>query len=277
MSRFAIKYDRFWINSGDGSQLIQSFQELRLRVVRNLGDLDIEGDEYDEYIPDNTIYTWNGRLYCRDIKKIICQIGGKETGRTILRNLRPETINVMPYEKAELNAEGGGERGSWINGIWVPDNKKRLLWVIKFTPAVWRLPGSSSFGLGKKKQYISYDPDSIFLHELVHVLCAQKNRKIAHRRQQLPWRYDNDSDFYSILIGNIYRSEYGFDDARTSHRSLKTTKQTSKEFVKIRAVRKALKIMKKEMRNIYNQLKQVKANWNPIRDYEARYVKQAER
>jgi hypothetical protein len=139
------------------------------------------------------------------------------------------TLTVMPYrpkDENDVNADSAAQRdrgSTWLgfpvrdtDGSVMPDvdpgTGKGSSVTIDYSPEMWGAGGTAHFS-GP-----ATDPDDVLCHELVHA-GRQMNGK-EHMRA-VDGHYDNEEEFDSILVTNIYLSEKKQIKLRGSHRSLK--------------------------------------------------------
>src|SRR5262249_21765490 len=75
-------------------------------------------------------------------------------------------------------------------------------------------------------------PDAILLHELVHGLRIQRGQFL--RMPTWDKGYDNEEEFFAVLLANIYMSETGKTRLRADHHGqskLRTDRNTSETFL----------------------------------------------
>ncbi|MCL2714750.1 MAG: hypothetical protein FWD68_09275 [Alphaproteobacteria bacterium] len=122
-------------------------------------------------------------------------------------------------------------------------------------------------------------PDEILLHEMVHAVRLMKGLMIPII--PLPNDYENDEEFFAILVANIYASEthrvirvskgVSYPDQRADHNKYKLSTESEIDFMPAKddgdfhfvLVRKLVA----EQPAFTNSLRQVDCPFNPIRRY----------
>jgi Effector protein len=139
------------------------------------------------------------------------------------------TLTVMPYrpeDENDVNASSSPnrQRGSTWLGFPLRDSDGDVIRgagrgtgggssvTINFSPEMWGATGTAHFS-GPAS-----DPDEVLCHELVHA-GRQMNGK-RHKRA-VDGDYDNEEEFVSIVVTNIYLSEKKQVKLRGSHKTLK--------------------------------------------------------
>jgi hypothetical protein len=143
---------------------------------------------------------------------------------------RDRKLTVMPYRPKndnDVNADSEAQRdrpstwlgfpvrdtdGSVIHGIGRGTGEGSSV-TIDYSPEMWGRDGTAHFS-GPAS-----DADDVLCHELVHA-GRQMNGK--EHSKALNGHYNNEEEFVSILVTNIYLSEKEQVKLRGSHRSIKT-------------------------------------------------------
>src|SRR5262249_19629821 len=81
--------------------------------------------------------------------------------------------------------------------------------------------GSKGTGLGSGS-HIQFDPNATdpektIVHELLHSLREMRGQLNQIPTETVLFQYENEEEFFAMLIGNIYLSEIGREDLRASH------------------------------------------------------------
>jgi hypothetical protein len=103
-----------------------------------------------------------------------------------------------------------------------------------------RFEKSSGKGTGKgSSSHIEFDPNAedaekTIVHELLHSLREMRGQLNQVPTEAVLDQYENEEEFYAMLIGNIYLSEIGRTDLRASHivyQELEESQKTSAGFL----------------------------------------------
>jgi hypothetical protein len=162
-----------------------------------------------------------GALEKHDVSKaVLAEVKSAKTLRLTVRPYHPRNAN-------DVNADSAAQRdrpSTWL-GFRVRNNDGTVTHgvgrgtgegsdvTIHFSPEMWGRDGTAHFS-GPAS-----DPDEVLCHELVHA-GRQMNGK--EHLKALNAHYNNEEEFVSILVTNIYLSEKKQVDLRGSHRSIKT-------------------------------------------------------
>jgi hypothetical protein len=156
-----------------------------------------------------------------------------DVGKAVLAEVKAAhawTLTVMPYHP---------EDGNDVNAETTPDRNRGSTWLgfpvresdgtitrgmglgtgkgssvtINYSPEMYGATGSAHFS-GPAS-----DPDDVLCHELVHAgrqMSGKRHKKAVNRD------YDNEEEFDSIVVTNIYLSEKKQENLRGSHKTIKT-------------------------------------------------------
>jgi hypothetical protein len=208
--------------------------------------------------------------YEDDVSKVITRIASYQTGRAILELIRKHGyVVVSPYLGGDFNAETLG------NAEFAGFSGRRA--IIHFTPSIFetylvfngvKIPNVRAL------IYTGMQTDTNLLHEMVHaarVLSGDFN--MATLKDAAMKTYENEEDFFAIMVGNIYLSEQGKNHAalRNSH-LLVTTSLTDAELGSqvFLFENKNFELIAKFCRqhpNISKMIAAAHAAFNPVREY----------
>ena len=88
---------------------------------------------------------------------------------------------------------------------------------INFTPGMYARQGACQKFYQSRSQYIPSE-DEVLMHELVHgVRLASLKLKLGPAADRGLVMYDNDEEFFAVLVENIYQSELRSGPLRSSH------------------------------------------------------------
>jgi hypothetical protein len=139
-------------------------------------------------------------------------------------------LTLMPYRPKndnDVNADSDAQRdrGSTWLGFPVRDTDGTIIpgigrgtgegssVTIDYSPEMWGTTGTAHFS-GPAS-----DPDDVLCHELVH---AGRQMSGKEHTKAVDGHYNNEEEFVSIVVTNIYLSEKKQQKLRGSHRSIKT-------------------------------------------------------
>jgi hypothetical protein len=168
-----------------------------------------------------TIVIQGPPAYEKSVLELLNKLWGSWTGWAVLRGIldTTKTVTIVPYtaaDRKEMGSRNAFARGtsSWF-GPKASDSE------VHFSPEEFQSPppcyyrkepaGPCLFPTYAQNQ----GPDDLLIHELVHSL--------RHTRGQLnlvPTRtagYDNQEEYFAILLQNIYASEKGLTVLRRNH------------------------------------------------------------
>jgi hypothetical protein len=134
---------------------------------------------------------------------------GSWTGTGVIQGIaqKPDIrVVITPFNDTQCNADSN-PFPQWATNREIN---------IRFSPSSWKAGGScSSGGPGSL-------PDEVLLHELVHAY-RQMNGWVSQISLSLPgFMYENDHEFYSILLTNIHMSAMSRRVLRRDHRSMRS-------------------------------------------------------
>lgn len=148
--------------------------------------------------------------------------------------------------------------------------------VVEFTPAHWSRdrPDKLMYDLGigtRGGNFVGSLPDEVLLHELVHALrdltgLATKSGMRTYNPVPKQPGWDNFEEFFAILVSNIYHSERGRKHIRSNHDSGWSSK-TDEEWLDIARNRSHVRRFRREQPELFNDLRDVPAAWNPLRGF----------
>src|SRR5262249_28407702 len=138
-------------------------------------------------------------------------------------------------------------------------------------------------GTGKgSSAHIEFDPkatdaEKTIVHELLHSLREMRGQLNQAPTETVLFQYENEEEFYAMLIGNIFLSEKGRDDLRASHivyQELSVDLKTSAGFLGDTPYGKACRrLVNKFICDDYDVAQTIKnhvpiaTKFNPIREY----------
>ncbi|HZO53075.1 MAG TPA: hypothetical protein VFB63_10170 [Bryobacteraceae bacterium] len=107
-------------------------------------------------------------------------------------------------------------------------------------------------------------PDEIIVHELVHALLFMSGKSYSSPvpNQHL---YDNQDDFFAILIANVYRSECGRLESRLHHYGFESDELKSGKFLRTWENRYTVRKLRRDLPSLFSDLHDVRADFNPFR------------
>jgi len=219
------------------------------------------------------------RYFATSVEGLLDQIKSHRVGKAVIREIHRcrRTLRIVPYfggSKDSPNAVAkpdkavDARRRHWINR----DTHGNLIYgslrgtgigsdaVVKFLPSdfVKHVPGADTPAGPTAVQ------DEVLLHELVHAVRYMKGLSARRKvRFQRSFAYHNMEEFFAILIANIYRSECGRPGLRHDHAGFDTVSMNSVSFLKIGRNRAHVRQLRREMPNLFRELRGVRADFNP--------------
>lgn len=226
----------------------------------------------------------NARLYEADTQRVLNILVHTRTGSAVTQAIAmgKKNLIIRPYSAADrasarFNAyatEKNPDTSTIKGGHWqdTAGGRHRGLGggsdsFIHFSSSTW-----AAFEKQRRGHHSGASPDEVLLHEMVHALrmLIGMSESVA-----LGHLYDDEEEFFAILIANIYVSELNRrDDLRSDHhgfRRLSENQDTSEEFLpkadtndyRYRLVRKL--VMQEPF--LCMNLANVPGTFNPIRRY----------
>lgn len=237
------------------------------------------------------IYTYHAERarYENDVVDLLSRIRSTGAGRALLNAIErsPHWTRIIPYMPRDKDWNNGSNRPHYVQnatreGHLVRDAKGRIetperrgqglgtLTIISFiTPA---LAARLNFyeAVAVQKHFERPDatklaqPDEILVHELTHALRARRG-VIDRRTVPKQSRYGTYEEFFAIVVANIYRSEIGRKGVRNdNHGAMQLTFMSDKEFISTEKNRRHLRQFRRDHRQLFSDLKSVKAEFNPL-------------
>ena len=147
--------------------------------------------------------------YEYDVAGIIRKINSRRTGRAVLSYIHShkETIFIVPYDNYKL--VGGDTREKNFHNVLIrfnPTDKLSTIYIMEIEMK------QSTYRSAMKLD--SFDDDAL-LHECVH--AARFLERVANPIKTKEFGYDDEEEFFAILIENVYRSESGRKYVRKDH------------------------------------------------------------
>lgn len=241
--------------------------------------------------------------YERSVCRVLRDIHARDTGKAVLKAIQQQEsrkMKIRPFfiERYEtkgnrfalkLNADASKYPYSAFISTKIPRNlsSKRGLarhreirsrdTLIRFTPKQWGGRGPvMATGLYRPLNGPGFEADEMLLHEMVHglrIIAGAGTKRFNRRPVPGQALQENMSEFYAVLIANIYRSECGRDGLRRYYSVLssETTYTISNEdFLKIELNRRHLRQLRRQNPMLFNALNDVEAPFNPTRKFEDR-------
>lgn len=207
--------------------------------------------------------------YENSVESLFGRIGKSVSGGAVLRAVAVrtgQTMTVLPF--INLWASNAPQaRADADNKKHAKQKRRGSSSTIRYSPGNWvadRLtlqnfhPGYSGPGT---------DPDEVLLHEVFHGLRAMQGLTML-RNVPFQRKYDSFDEFFAILVTNIFRSELKRPKLRADHsdfQSLQSHGFTNvHEWMDYRLNRSHLRKLRRQMPNLWRDLKGVKAEFNPI-------------
>jgi hypothetical protein len=172
------------------------------------------------------------QVYEEGVRKILVKISHSKVGRVVLNTIRfqgrvvrivPNVID--PQQCAPADTQDGDAFEFSVNKAVKMTNQvvsaglKSLRGRINFTPGMYAKGGPCENSYRKRSQFTPTE-DEVLLHELVHgARIASLKLKLQEATHQGLMMYDNDEEFFAVLVENIYLSELKSGHLRSSHTS----------------------------------------------------------
>ena len=210
------------------------------------------------------------------VLELIARMAQMRTGLAVLRAIHRHadlSMVIKPYMGSKVNAKAkpadkraaapkgrrlsgrGSRRGTGLGS----DTE------IQFTPALFlKSPLKAELGLPEPPELGGGGPEDVLLHEMVHGL---RHMAGLRNKRRVPFQpdYDTLSEFYSIFVTNIYRSERGRKALRMDHRDSPFQSISEKNFIRTGLNRAHLRQLRRQQREFFSDLRRVKAPFNPTR------------
>jgi hypothetical protein len=205
-------------------------------------------------------------------EKVLRKVGDVKTGKILLQAIFKTrvVVSVEPLVWKECNAHGSAAR-------FVLDNRTFNA-IVKFDAAVYA-KGSDCFKTHVAEKYNrGGKPDEVLFHELVHAFRGGMRTlglNVPYKTDALTgglWRYSNAEEFFAVLLTNIYVSDVtnrNSSGLRAGHRGKAPLESYFSHslcfFASSSQILPLLKDFQKEHTNLFAELAEVKATFNPIR------------
>lgn len=229
------------------------------------------------------------RRYQRDVIVELTKIRRAQTGlavfRALNRALTKVAIRIDPWTKPGANAASRPQKvfekekrdplASFPEEI---EFRRRQRWpaLVLYTPATWKRVEQETWSdLGivlNDEEGPGSAPEEVLLHELFHALriamgiSVRRNPMFQKKRYQGSTGRDGLEEFYAILVANIYRSELG-RDIRFGHSNFDKSWESVKEFLNTALNRTHIRMMRRRMPVLFNDLKKIDVPWNPLKEF----------
>lgn len=147
--------------------------------------------------------------------------------------------------------------------------------LVSFTPSMWGKPGfDPNSHLATGTSGISgpaSEPDEILFHEMVH---ASRYMRGISKQKAVDKGYDNEEEFYAVVLANIYVAEKGKYDLRASHHGHRTLMNPLAFLENTQRITPTPRVL---MKQLYEQqssffkdlgaIPEPRTWWNPVRSY----------
>ncbi len=180
---------------------------------------------------------WTSWRYERAVRNVVRTIEGTMTGSIVLDSLRRRTA-IVPYpsnlaRNADCDVAPGAPYAAGYRAndfLYSCGDGTRLQGHgfgtgagadarVRFTPGQW-IPGARDYaGPTGPGGHV----DEVLLHELVHAVRVTIGLGDCRQLQGRLAGYDNRSEFYAVLVENVYSSETHRDPRRDHHAWVKLT------------------------------------------------------
>lgn len=142
-------------------------------------------------------------LYEANVKAELKRLADTVTGTAIFEKIKAHgAVQIKPYIKARQDLPGNGKCNAISTGIVKEDKKYRIITPLEYSPHTWSADSTCSSGPGTQA-------DVVLIHELTH-----SARKLGKDFKKVPLTgtlgpYEDEEEYFGILIENIYASETG--------------------------------------------------------------------
>lgn len=199
--------------------------------------------------------------------RVVEQIARSRTGQAVIEKIRAHGwVIIEPFRTDKFNAYALN-RTTDIIGL--------VIGSIEYSPSTFAT--IVSVGGIKMPNHLAilnpgFKPDEVLLHEMVHA-----GRVLGHQLNQIKLtgamaNYDNEEEFFAVLVSNIYLSEKGTPSTflRASHQLtgiLNKAKAASEVFLFADDNYRLIEKFCEQHPRISKMLQNVRAQFNPIRAY----------
>ena len=194
--------------------------------------------QFHIWIDPTSLLDWknppiNPKAWENEVRTTILKVSTSKVGRAVLNNIRhyQRIVRIVPSQNEsalctadEATTTRGNEDAmqarlnSWIwsfNGL-AGTKFKGVRGKIVFTPSRWSKGGACQTANQPASQYTP-TPDEVLLHELVHaarVVSLKYDPQVTSKGLLM---YDDDEEFFAVLVETIYQSELKKGVLRASH------------------------------------------------------------
>jgi hypothetical protein len=172
----------------------------------------------------------SAEAYENGVRRVLIKISASKVGQAVLNTIRvhgrvvrivPNLINAnvcAPADAVEVDVKQFQLNKAWkivnlVAGTHFPGLRGR----INFTPGMYAKGGACQKFYGPRSEYTPTE-DEVLLHELVHgARIASLQLKLGPAAEGGLMMYDNEEEFFAVLVENIYQSELKSGPLRSSH------------------------------------------------------------
>jgi hypothetical protein len=168
--------------------------------------------------------------YENGVRTILMKIANSKVGRAVLNTIRwhhrvvrivPNVIDPAQCARADAD-EVDVKQFQWNRAVNLVNavagtHLHFLRGKVNFTPGMYAKGGACQKYYESRSQYTPSE-DEVLLHELVHgARIASLKLKLGTAAVKGLTMYDNDEEFFAVLVENIYNSELKKGLLRSSH------------------------------------------------------------
>lgn len=269
-------HDKFRSINGDAVQLPTGpTGAIVMRSLKSAPNISIDGElAYDLAIEAlgagrETSARNLANSYEARVETLFVTIGRTTTGNAVLRAVKNQagrTMDVIPAIQYSPD-KAPNAHASAHNDKDAGRRRKGSSTTIVYSPSDWDRPDFDLPGFHEGFSGPGSEADEVLLHEVFHALRAMAGLQV---RRNVPFQrgYDTFEEFFAILVANIYRSESKRYGQRVDHHSFKSLDDVRIDNVYVwldyRLNRSHLRKLRRQMPDLWAELKTVKAEFNPI-------------
>ena len=168
--------------------------------------------------------------YENGVRSILMKISHSKVGRAVLNTIRwhHRVVRIVPNvidpaqcapadtDEVDLKQYQWNKAINTVNAL-AGTHLHFLRGKINFTPGMYAKGGACQKYYEPRSEYTPSE-DEVLLHELVHgARIASLKLKLGHAAVKGLTMYDNDEEFFAVLVENIYNSELKKGLLRSSH------------------------------------------------------------
>jgi hypothetical protein len=172
----------------------------------------------------------SAEAYEHGVRRILIKISTSKVGRAVLNSIRfhgrvlrivPNVIQLnlcAPADTDEVDVfQYNWNNARKIVNALAPIDLPALRGRINFTPGMYATGGACQKFYEPRSQFTPSE-EEVLLHELVHgVRIVSLKLNLGPAAEKGLMMYDNDEEFFAVLVENIFQSEFNRGPLRSSH------------------------------------------------------------